>query len=231
MTAGYEKEDFKGRLAHFRKVVRKYRDFITLAILVSFFIVYPQFENASFGNLIIVILSDLYLLAGLYSLSDRRRQLVIGILLAVPSLLTGWIWYLFPSDESGIALLVTFILFLTYILLLVVRQILLTRKLTRIEISRAIMVYILIGLIFGMMYMLLETFSRGSFMTVYGKITLSGLFYFSFVALSTTGFGDIYAVAPLARGVVIIEMLVGTMYTAVLIGLLVNAYFKTRVSR
>jgi hypothetical protein len=57
-----------------------------------------------------------------------------------------------------------------------------------------------------------------------GKITLSSLFYFRFVALSTTGFGDIYAVAPMARSVVIIEMLVGVMYMAVLIGLLINAF-------
>jgi len=72
--------------------------------------------------------------------------------------------------------------------------------------------------------MLMEYLSSGSFMISSGKITLSALFYFSFVALSTTGFGDIYAVAPLARSVVIIEMLIGVMYMAVLIGLLINAF-------
>ena len=224
MTNDYEEEYSQGLVVRIWTLVRKYRDFISLAILAAFFIIYPLFEDTRLGNLFMVFLVNMFLLAALYSISDRPRHLVIGVLLAVPSFITGWIWYFLPSKGTGISLLIAFIIFLTYILLLIVRRILLAREVTRFEISRAVMVYIIIGLIFGMVYMLMEYLSSGSFMISSGKITLSALFYFSFVALSTTGFGEIYAVAPLARSVVIIEMLVGVMYMAVLIGLLINAF-------
>lgn len=219
-----EEEYSLGRVVRIQILIRKYRDFISLAILLAFFIIYPLFEDARLGNLFMVFLVNMFLLAALYSISDRPRQLVIGLLLAIPSFLAGWIWFFLPSMGAAISLLIAFIIFLTYILLLTVRRILLAREVTRFEISRAVMVYIIIGLIFGMIYMLMEYLSTGSFTISSGKITLSALFYFSFVALSTTGFGDIYAVAPLARSVVIIEMLVGVMYMAVLIGLLINAF-------
>ena len=231
MTNDFDEEYSRKQIVRIRILVRKYRDFIALAILLVFFLILPLFEDTYLGNLFMVLLVDIFLLAGLYFISDRPRQLVIGVLLAFPSFFIGWIWYSHPSKEVGIALLIAFIIFLTYILLLILRRILFAREVTRFEISRAVMVYIIIGLIFGMIYMLMEFLSSGSFMISSGKITLSALFYFSFVALSTTGFGEIYAVAPLARSVVIIEMLVGVMYMAVLIGLLINAFLINRMDK
>jgi voltage-gated potassium channel len=224
MTIADGKDYSLNRITLFRKKVRTYRDFIGLANLVAFFIILPSVETTPVGDLIMVILVNLFLLLALYSISDRPRQLVIGGLLAIPSLITGWIWYFQPSDAAVVSLLVSFIIFLTYILLLFLRSIFLAREVTGIEICRAVMVYVMIGLIFGMIYMLMELLSIGSFIISAGKMTLSAFFYFSFTALSTTGFGDISAVSPVARSIVMIEMLVGVMYMAVLIGLLINAF-------
>jgi hypothetical protein len=224
MTTGYEEKYSQGRIARLRTLVRRYKDFITLATLVAFFVIYSILENTPLGNLFMVFIVNLFLLASLYSISDSPRQLAMGVILAIPSFLIGWIWYFLPSNEARISFLISYIVFLTYILLIVVHRILHAREVTSVEICWAVMVYVMIGLIFGMIYLLMEFLSGGSFMISSGKITLSSLFYFSFVALSTTGFGDIYAVAPMARSVVIIEMLVGVMYMAVLIGLLINAF-------
>jgi hypothetical protein len=224
MTIADAKDYSEKRITLFRKKVRTYRDFIGLANLVAFFIILPSLETTPAGNLIMVILVNLFLLLALYSISDRPRQLVIGGLLAIPSFITGWILYFHPSVTAVASLLISFIIFLTYILLLFLRSIFLARQVTSIEICRAVMVYIMIGLIFGMIYMLMELLSIGSFIISAGTMTLSAFFYFSFTALSTTGFGDIYAVSPIARSMVMIEMLVGVMYMAVLIGLLINAF-------
>jgi hypothetical protein len=212
-----------------RSRIKTYRDFIGLTILVAFFVIFPLLEDTALGNLVIVILVNLFLLSALYSLSDRPRQLILGALLAIPPLLTGWVWYFHPSATAGIALLIASVVFLSYILLLFLRRIIVAPEVTSIEICRAVMVYILIGLIFGMIYMLMEIVSIGAFNIASGSPSLSTLFYFSFTALSTTGFGDINAVSPMARSVVTIEMLVGVMYMAVLIGLLINAFRASRV--
>lgn len=231
MKTGDEEGHLQGQVARCRRAVRRYKDFITLALLVTFILVFPLLETSAAGDLFMVFLVNLFLLSALYSVSDSPRELAMGILLAVPSLLTGWTWFFMPSDTALISLMVTLVLFFTYILLVILHRILLARVVTSIEICRAVLVYIMIGLVFGMIYMLLEILSGGSFIAGRGELTLSALFYFSFVSLSTAGFGDVFAVAPLARSVVIIEMLVGVMYMAVLIGLLINAHYSTRYTR
>jgi voltage-gated potassium channel len=221
----------QGRCTRFRTAVRKYKDYMTLTILVAFILVFPLFETSSIGDLFMVFLVTLFLLSALYSVSDSPRQVAMGVLLAVPTLLTGWTLFFLPSIPVMIALLITLTMFFTYILLVILHRVLLAREVTSVEICRAVMVYIMIGLIFGLIYMLMEILTHGSFIIGHGDITLSGLIYFSFVSLSTAGFGDIYAVAPIARSVVIIETLVGVMYLAVLIGLLINAHYSTRYSQ
>jgi hypothetical protein len=231
MKTGDEEGHLQGQGARCRRAIRRYKDFISLALLVTFILVFPLLETSAAGDLFMVFLVNLFLLSALYSVSDSPRELAMGILLAVPSLLTGWTWFFMPSDPALISLMVTLALFFTYILLVILHRILLAREVTSIEICRAVMVYIMIGLVFGLIYMVLEIYSGGSFIAGRGELTLSALFYFSFVSLSTAGFGDVFAVAPLARSVVIIEMLVGVMYMAVLIGLLINAHYSTRYSR
>jgi voltage-gated potassium channel Kch len=48
------------------------------------------------------------------------------------------------------------------------------------------------------------------------------LYYFSFVTLTTVGYGDILPVAPVARALATLEALVGQLYPAILIARLVS---------
>jgi len=57
----------------------------------------------------------------------------------------------------------------------------------------------------------------------------SRFIYFSFVTLTTVGFGDIVAVHPLARTFVIAEALTGQLFPAIIIGGLVSSALRTRV--
>jgi hypothetical protein len=52
--------------------------------------------------------------------------------------------------------------------------------------------------------------------------------YFSLVTLTTLGYGDITAVHPVARSVVMMEALLGQLYPAILIARLVTLQMETR---
>jgi len=54
--------------------------------------------------------------------------------------------------------------------------------------------------------------------------TPSGLLYFSFTTLTTTGYGDITAVNPIVRMWSIFEAIIGSMYIATVIARLVSLY-------
>jgi hypothetical protein len=85
--------------------------------------------------------------------------------------------------------------------------------------------YLLVGLIFGVCYWLLERVWPGSLGgAVSGDLQLSGAIYFSFVTLATLGYGDIVPVSELARGMAVVQAIGGQLYLAVLIARLVSLY-------
>jgi len=182
------------------------------------------------GNILLVCLFSILLLSALYSVSDHPRQVAIGVLLAIPILLSAWTNVFLPSQDTLTAEVIATAVFLTYILLVILKSVLTAREVTTTEIYRAVIVYIMIALTFGMVYLLIDFFIPGSFQYIYGERTLSVIFYFSFGVLTTVGVGDIIATGPVAHSVITIEMICGVMYMAVFIGLLVNAHYSTRYS-
>jgi hypothetical protein len=163
--------------------------------------------------------------------SDSPRQVGVGVLFVIPALLASWTNLYSPSRNILITEFVAVAIFLIFILLAILKRVLSAREVTMTELYRAVNVYIMIGIAFGLIFALTELLSPGSFHYAYEEPSFSSVVYFSFVALSTAGFGDITAILPFARSVVIIEMITGVMYMAMLIGLLVNAHYSSRYGK
>jgi hypothetical protein len=53
-------------------------------------------------------------------------------------------------------------------------------------------------------------------------------YYFSVITLTTTGYGDITAVNPFARTLVMMETLIGQLYPAILIARLVSLHAEAK---
>jgi len=170
------------------------------------------------------------LLSALYNVSDHPRQVAIGILLAIPLVLSAWTNVFLPSQDTLIAEVIATGVFLAYILLVILKRVFSAREVTITEIYRAVNVYLMIALTFGMVYLLIDFLQPGSFQFIYGERTLSAIIFFSFGILAMGGVGDIVATGPLVHSVITIEMVIGVMYMAVFIGLLVNAHYSTRSS-
>ena len=92
------------------------------------------------------------------------------------------------------------------------------------RLTGAVVAYLLVGLTWAYVYDLLETVRPGSFTGVHGASqgAYSALQYFSFVTLTTVGYGDIAPVSSTARALSNLESLVGILYPAVLIGRLLS---------
>jgi hypothetical protein len=57
------------------------------------------------------------------------------------------------------------------------------------------------------------------------------LIYFSFVTLTTVGYGDMAPIHPLTRSLATLEALVGQLYPAILIARLVSLELHARLDR
>jgi voltage-gated potassium channel Kch len=93
----------------------------------------------------------------------------------------------------------------------------------------AICAYLLIGFMWGGIYLLIEVLNPGSFYidaahNIDNKTTYADFLYFSFVTVATLGYGDISPVTPLARNVSIMEGIIGVFYLAILVARLVGLY-------
>ena len=87
----------------------------------------------------------------------------------------------------------------------------------------AVVVYLLLGLIWGVMYAVIGTHSPDAFAGHPGaSVGLADWMYFSFVTLTTVGYGDITPVTTGARSLAMLEALVGQLYPAVIIARLVS---------
>ena len=85
----------------------------------------------------------------------------------------------------------------------------------------AIVVYCLIGAVWGHIYVLIDLIEPGNSFSFDGEMFFD-YFYFSYVSLTTVGYGDMVPVSPIARGLAVFEAILGQVFLAVFIARLVG---------
>jgi hypothetical protein len=94
----------------------------------------------------------------------------------------------------------------------------------------ALAIYLLIGVICGLVFFIFEeqwpgSFSfQGTFLNGNKRLQLEHMIYFSFVTLGTLGYGDILPISGPARALAVTEALAGQMYLVVVVARLVSLY-------
>jgi hypothetical protein len=86
----------------------------------------------------------------------------------------------------------------------------------------ALAVYVLVGLAFGFLIGALATGFSGAYFASGTDAVQSERVYFSFTALTTTGFGDLTAATRAGRAIAVLEMLLGQLYLVTVIAMLVG---------
>ncbi|MFH1984236.1 MAG: ion channel [Pseudomonadota bacterium] len=106
----------------------------------------------------------------------------------------------------------------------IVRHILKIDRVTFEQVCGTLCVYMLIGLIWAEAYSLIGILLADQF-----SAKASGLgdyLYFSFVTLTTLGYGDIIPVGPVARSFAVVEAIIGQFFLAVLVARQVGLYIS-----
>jgi len=201
---------------------------IFLAALVAI-IIGPALGSVGLpGRLLGDALVSLMLVSGAAAVADRPRPMLIVSVITVPALLVRWTSWLFPTADLAvwreISTLATLVVLCGVVLALVVRR----GPITARRIQGAIAVYLLLGFIWAEAYELVALWHPGAFTgTVHGSGSLPWTYY-SFVTLTTMGYGDIMPVHPLARAVAVLEALTGQLYLAIMLARLVSLELQSR---
>jgi voltage-gated potassium channel len=177
-------------------------------------------------RIIVSIALSLLSISAIYAITHKKRVFVIGLILAFFAI--SAIWWSFISHKFAVMLIehivnIIFISFITYNIFISTFR---SKIVTRGVIHGAIVVYLLIGFIWSYVYGLVEYLHPGSFTSIGGtlKFGYQNFMYFSFVTLTTLGFGDITPATPVARSLVILEAIIGQFYLIINVSWLVGLY-------
>ena len=154
-------------------------------------------------------------------LSFRIGSGVVVVVVVAVSLLGIWL------DESGLynLHLVILIVFYIWVTWLAIGQVLFSGPVDSNRIVGAICVYLLLGLIWALCYLLIAQLVPGAYNGLEQAPwyeNFSAVAYYSYVTLTTLGYGDISPVVPIARFLVYMEAITGVLYMAILVASLVG---------
>jgi voltage-gated potassium channel len=200
-----------------------------LVVLALFFTCAPFVEEMRGGHLILSILFSMVLLAAVFAVAKRNRVLIVAIILAIPAIAGSWINDFRPDLVHPAVFLVSALVLLAFVIAHMLRFILRAPVVNVEVLCASISVYLMLGLMWTVAYWLVDQLTPGgafSFNTNRGAQTMNGFtgFYFSFITLSTVGYGDITPVSRIARWLAAMEAMTGLLYVAVLIARLVSLY-------
>lgn len=169
------------------------------------------------------LLFMLIVVAGVYSVLTNWKRQLFFISLAIVSAVLRVVNFMTPSVDLNAVndfLTIVFFVILTYFVL---HHIFKDGPVNFYRIQGSLAVFIIIGFVWAFAYHLLEDLNPGSFSSMTGSVTLEyGQYvYFSFVTMTTLGYGDIIAVHPLARSLVVFEGMIGLLYPTVMVARLV----------
>jgi voltage-gated potassium channel len=204
-----------------------------LALLAS----QPLMGGHTLGRLCYTTLWSVVLIVTIFAISDVRWQRFVGLGLGVPILPAIWCRHLLSSGVAEMFEIPVFGLAVIFfgIVAVMVMQHLVKYEVTADNVAGAVCAYLFLGLGIGALYAIIETSRPHSFQAA-GNLALeladpvhrrSTLVYFSFVTLTTAGYGDIVPATALTRTLAMLEAVLGQFYLAVLVAGLVGI----RVSR
>ncbi len=212
--------------------IRRYRFawlFCSLLILIAS---YPLFRDTATGTALGAICSLLVLGTGVRAIGPRRKTQVVGTLLALAAAATV-VYPLVRASAGSLPGEIAFTIYYAFLTVAVFVEVLRTWDFDEDSILGIVSVYLLIGVAFGSGFDLLETIEPGSFLlnverTAHDSVGFRQLLYFSFMTLTSVGYGDLTPVTDRAQSLVILEGVAGVIYVAVLVGGVVSAYRGSR---
>jgi len=173
------------------------------------------------------VLFTVVLLSALAAVANTRRRMAFATAFAIPGcgLMVAASFVHTPSMISASSIVAT--LFLIYAAAAILDFVFRAHRVDASVILGSLCVYILMAVIWGEFYGLIQLHWPGSLMlppTDSARGIRSLLEYFSFVTITTVGYGEIYPVSPLARATAATEALIGQLYLVVLVARLVGLH-------
>jgi hypothetical protein len=178
------------------------------------------------------------LLSAVNAVSASRHLRRFAFVLVTPTVLLHIADMILGREETEIAKIVTSAAALVYVIILILQHIFSTRTVTADTIFASICVYVLLGLLWANLYAIVSVFDAGAFVVPdslgqgdklrFGDDESIVAIYYSFVTMTTLGYGDVLPRSATARMLAVMASVIGQLYVAVLVARLVGIHVAGR---
>jgi hypothetical protein len=205
---------------------------ILLACLLTTIFFYPALSTRRL--LMRDFLFTAIVLSGSFSLGFSKKTRRILITSGAVTICLSWLHYFVTSDALGFMVFLSFFCFNLFIAMFMIRHIARSKHVSVTIIINSINGYLLIGVLGAVLLAMTEIVQKIFMQEGAGAIQFSGLtdqgfhdyLYFSFVTLTTLGYGDITPVSALAKSTTIIISVTGQLYLTILVAMLVGKFLS-----
>jgi len=196
--------------------------------------------------LILPIISDIYgtrnwlighltfsitLIFSVLSLKGSDKWLITGVFLVLCGVAFSSLALYTESDFYLCISLFFDFLFLLLIINIALQQVIFSDQINLHNVAGAVCIYLLLGIIWSLAYYFISIVMPGSFkgnLSIDTHMQLNDFVYYSFVTLTTLGYGDIVPLSATARSLVYMEAIFGQFYMAILVAGLVSIHISNQ---
>ncbi len=171
---------------------------------------------------------------GVWSLQGNKRWFSAGLSLAISGVVLSAINFFIQSTNIQLLSLCIVLIFCILSAVIAMRQILFSGRITTNKLVGSVCIYLLLGIIWALLYLFIDLLTVNAFNGVLihsGYQAIWEYIYFSFVTLTTLGYGDISPVNEVARSLVYLEAICGQFYIAILVASLVGAHMSEQAKK
>ena len=206
------------------------RFLILLILILSMLVLTPFLDVFVQARILMDVFLTAIFIFIIYAIRLKRSQAIIAFVLVLPLIVATWSTYFVEIKTLSLLTRIFGAFFFAYAAINILRIIAKSKEVTSETIFAAIVAYLLIALMWAFLYMILERVSPGSFsFPEKGFRGESMRFeYFSFITITTLGYGDITPVTDKATALALIEAVVGQIYLVVLVAWLVGMHVSQR---
>ncbi|MDS3862126.1 potassium channel family protein [Thermosynechococcaceae cyanobacterium BACA0444] len=200
--------------------------------LISLILI-PTLFSERWSSLISFSLETFVIVLILQILRARRIKFYIYLVVSLSIFALELLDYFSNYVQQNIGILIdllTGVVHLTFsfmVIQVILKKIFTQQSVTRDSILGGVSVYLLLGFSWAFAYRMLYNLDSSSFNLTKGVDISWELGYFSFVTLTTVGYGDITPATGVAMALSILEAVIGQMYPAIIISCLISQYLSS----
>jgi ion channel len=198
-----------------------------LVLLLANFFLLELVDDVRWGAIGSTLLSALALLVAIsdpdagHAITRRHWILVAACVALAPIVLI-----VNSASIVGLTYLLPVALLVTATLPITISRVLRHRRVTYETVLGALCAYVLLGLLFAFLYLAVDDFRGAPFFAQPGPHSQGEYLYFSFVALTTLGFGDLSPAVGLPQALTVLEALIGSVFLVTLVSRLVTLWVR-----